>query len=75
MVSSLRGANTLFQGQQINAQTHREERTEIEERTHKKETQDRSPEEITEPITEERSKERCYTSLFTTSVIVITISF
>jgi hypothetical protein len=48
-VSSFQGANTLFQGQQINGQTHREE---------KRDTEERSLKEITEQITEKRSKER-----------------
>jgi hypothetical protein len=43
-VSSIPGSNTLFEGQQINGQTHREE-TPIEERekrrhTHRKEIKD-----------------------------------
>jgi hypothetical protein len=51
-VSSFRGANTLFQGQQINGQRQRRE-------TLKRETEERSPKEITE----ERSKERPETQI------------
>jgi hypothetical protein len=47
------GANTLFEGQQINGQTHREERRrQIEERTQRGEKQKRNRRNITEQITE-----------------------
>jgi hypothetical protein len=36
-VSSIPGANTLFEGQQINGQTHKEERHRREEKTHPEE--------------------------------------
>jgi hypothetical protein len=48
-VSSIPGANTLFEGQQINEQTHREERRrQIDERTQRGETQKRNRRNITE---------------------------
>jgi hypothetical protein len=51
-VSSIRGANTRFEGHQINGQTHRERR----EDTHRREITE-------EQITEERSKERPETQI------------
>jgi hypothetical protein len=55
-VSSIQGANTVFEGQQINTQTHREKRQRRHRRERREEETHTQRREITEQITAERPK-------------------